>query len=849
MQQNNRNQSKNSTKSSQPSKANSKLRKLAKKIELLAPAGGFEQLRAAIANGANAVYLGLSNFNARKRAENFTLENLPEAIELAHSNNVKIYVTLNTLVYPNEIDSVCDYIKQIASAGVDAIIVQDIAVAKLVKQIAPSLPIHASTQMTLSDANSINFAAEHFGISRVILPREISIKQVAKLKSQTNIPLEIFAHGALCIGYSGQCFASRSIGTRSANRGQCAQPCRLEYKLLADEKPDQNSQAKFANTSQIASGHLLSPRDLCSVEMLEEIISAGACSIKIEGRLKSPYYVAAVVNTYRNAIDAIAKGTAFSPDPETMHHLKEGFSRGFTKGYLAGNNHGSLIGANSPAKQGIEIGTVVELAHDKIYVAIDPTKQSQISAGDGVAFSIGALTAGSPGGRIFEICQPAIQYRSSRRNQLVVSFSRKSDILSKLDPGMAMWKTDDPQWKKKWEKTFTRIETTHKLSLDFTLELEEGKPAILRACDSAGNQAFASSEAPVEIAKKRPVDIEFLTDKLGRLGKSFYSLRKVRILADGKNVKQARYMVPASLLNDLRRKAVEDLQNQVFPKHKITDYSPIDLTVSDQLTEETPLENSSVQSKKIYTLVRNIDQLNAVCSLSKKYENLEGIYVDFEKIETVKVALDLIKEANLSAGLVLPRICDPDQTQAVEKLVSLGADRFLIRNYSELQIVNSLRPTAEKIADFSFNCANNISADFLLSTGFSQFTPSLDLLNAQRDALLATLPANSVELPIFYNVAMFHTQYCMWSNLLGTGKGYPECSKKCKSSTLYMIDRKEKTHAILRDYLGRTTIFSSMETIREPENFVKFEAVKSMRVEFADHSPTEIGLILAKIST
>src|SRR5215212_8566493 len=269
--------------------------------ELLAPAGDWDALRAACANEADAVYFGLSAFNARHRAANFTPEELPKVIDFLHARNVRGFVTLNTLIFSDELEQVADYVRIIAAAGTDAVIVQDLGLARLIARLAPDLHVHASTQMTLTEPLGVEWARERLNICRAVLARELSVADVRKVAEHSSVPLEVFVHGALCVAYSGQCLTSEALGGRSANRGQCAQACRLPYEMVVDGEPrDLGDRA-----------YLLSPQDLAAYDLVAPLVELGVCSFKIEGRLKSAHYVAATTQTYRAAIDATVEGRAF----------------------------------------------------------------------------------------------------------------------------------------------------------------------------------------------------------------------------------------------------------------------------------------------------------------------------------------------------------------------------------------------------------------------------------------------------------------------------------------------------------------------------------------------------------
>src|SRR6478672_8334826 len=317
-------------------------------LELLAPAGDRLCITAAVENGADAVYFGLEcGFNARARATNLHLDALSEVMSYLHERGVRGYVTLNTLVFPSELKTIEQHIVRLTDAGVDAVLVQDLGLVRLLRAVSPDLAVHASTQMTLTSGECIRAAAE-LGIERVVLARELSIQEIRTISSQTAVELETFVHGALCVAYSGQCLTSESLGGRSANRGQCAQACRLPYDLICDGRDVDLGEQKY----------LLSPQDLAAYDLIPDLIDAGVCSFKIEGRLKTPEYVANIVKHYRQAIDAALAAQPIEFSPQDVEEMELSFSRGFSPGWLGGCDHKMLVPGLSSAKRGVLVGEV-----------------------------------------------------------------------------------------------------------------------------------------------------------------------------------------------------------------------------------------------------------------------------------------------------------------------------------------------------------------------------------------------------------------------------------------------------------------------------------------------------------
>ena len=328
--------------------------------ELLAPARDRDCVRAAIENGADAVYFGLQvGFNARDRAVNFAIEELPDVMALLHQRGMRGYVTLNTLAFPSELPMVEKTIRTMAETGVDAVLVQDLGVLQLVRAVCPDLAIHASTQMTLTSAECIN-VAERLGVERIVLARELSIDEIRAIRSQTHVPLEVFVHGALCVAYSGQCLTSESLGGRSANRGQCAQACRLPFDLVCDGRDVELGQVKY----------LLSPQDLAAFDLIPQLIDAGVSALKIEGRLKTAEYVANVTRHYREAIDTALAGRPVQFTPRQIEEMELSFSRGFSPGWLLGNDHKRLVPGKSSANRGVLLGEVTQVRGQRVQVRL-----------------------------------------------------------------------------------------------------------------------------------------------------------------------------------------------------------------------------------------------------------------------------------------------------------------------------------------------------------------------------------------------------------------------------------------------------------------------------------------------
>src|SRR4051794_33096910 len=502
-------------------------------LELLAPAGDRLCITAAVENGANAVYFGLEcGFNARARATNLHLDALPEVMSFLHERGVPGYVTLNTLVFPSELKTVEQHIVGLTEAGVDAVLVQDLGLVRLIRAVSPELAIHASTQMTLTSAECIR-VAETLGIERVVLARELSIDEIRTIHEQTNVELEAFVHGALCVAYSGQCLTSESLGGRSANRGQCAQACRLPYDLVCDGQDVDLGDVKY----------LLSPQDLAAYALLPELAEAGVTCFKIEGRLKTPEYVANITRHYRRALDAVASGREAAFSQQDVTEMELSFSRGFSPGWLGGCDHKMLVPGLSSAKRGVLIGEVKAIRGQHVIIAA----RQPVAAGDGVVFGGNREEGDEQGGRVYSIVP-------QRDGCIELAFGRNKIDVTRLSRGQQIWKTDDPQLTARLRKSFTTAKPLRRVALDLDVRAAVGEPVRIVAQAANGACCELTSTEVLVAATKHPLTHDFLEQQLGRLGGTVYELRSLRADIHGGPI------VPLSVLGKLRHQLIDQLK-------------------------------------------------------------------------------------------------------------------------------------------------------------------------------------------------------------------------------------------------------------------------------------------------
>ena len=508
-----------------------------KHIEILAPAGNFKALQAAVCGGANAVYLGLDHFNARRGADNFTLKNLKAACDYAHLRGVKIYLTLNIIVFEDEFNTAIQMAYDAANAGVDAFIVQDLGIARAVVDEIPHVPLHISTQMNIHDEAGLRAVAE-LGAKRVCLGRECSLSQIenlCKLGSELGVEIETFGHGALCICYSGQCLMSSMIGGRSANRGTCAQACRLNYELYEGEA---SLGKKRATEDDKRGEYLLSPKDLCTIEILPKLQATGVASLKIEGRMKNPEYVFEVVSVYRHALDRLYKKGAedYAPTTKEMTRLQEAFSRGFTTAYMEGHLGNEIMSYKRPNNRGINIGRVTGITSTKLFV---DTKQ-KLSLGD-------VLEIWTKRGRSTIKVDKDTKFKGNTTQFLLNTKDyslrniRKSDRVFRVRSAETAFEVDEFQ---------------PKIPVDCKLTLKIGKPATIKFCTSSHQVEHTSD--PVEAARTKSVTPDEVREHIDRLGQTPFRINNFELELD-ENVG-----IGFSSLHHLRAEALKKLEVEIL---------------------------------------------------------------------------------------------------------------------------------------------------------------------------------------------------------------------------------------------------------------------------------------------
>ncbi|HEX4341968.1 MAG TPA: U32 family peptidase, partial [Verrucomicrobiae bacterium] len=720
--------------------------------ELLAPAGDWDCAKAAVENGADAIYFGLEKFNARMRAHNFTEAALPRLMEFLHRRGVKGYVTFNTLVFENELGDAENYLRSIIAAGVDAAIVQDVGICRFIRKLSPDFPIHVSTQMTVTSAAGVEFARD-LGCNLVVLARECSIKEIEKIKQapgEISMPLEVFVHGALCVAYSGQCLTSEALGGRSANRGECAQACRMPYDLISDGKQVPLGDRRY----------LLSPQDLAGLDVLPELVRVGVSSLKIEGRLKSPEYVANITRIYRSALDKLAQPPEAKAGENSQHYdMEMAFSRGLFTGWFSGTNNQALVHARFGKKRGVLLGEVEKVYRDSVSIKL----LAPLKPGDGVVFDAGRPDEKEEGGRIYGVQNSAPKPQAAALTEL--RFGHGDINFSRIHVGDKLWKTDDPELNRRLRQSFAGDAPRFQRPIQMEVHGGVGLSLTVIARDESGNVAQLDSAMPLAAAEKQPLTTERLRDQLGRLGGTPFKLGEL------KNSLSGSVILPMSELNRLRRDLVTELDAlRIKPRRWATSDFKLELTTHEA-------KNPQAVAPQLIALVRDLPQLEAALRCG-----IETIYCEFEDPKKYREAVTTYHTArgcsapssdapSQKPGIFVapPRIFKTGEDWVLKQVQSSNADGYLVRNYDHLKFFANDR----KRGDYSLNIANSFTAEYFKNKfSLESITPSYDLNFQQLEALLRGAPAEWFEVTIHQHMPMFHMEHCVFCAFLSSGTDY-----------------------------------------------------------------------------
>lgn len=763
------------------------------KPELLAPAGSREALVAAVQNGADAVYLGGQQFNARRSADNFNEQELVEVIQYAHARGVKVYVTVNILLADTELKEAVRFLHFIYNAGADAAIVQDLGLVKLAKQVIPELNLHASTQMTAHNTPGVQFLKEA-GLKRIVMARELSLAEVREIKEQTDIQLETFTHGALCVCYSGQCLMSSMIGGRSGNRGRCAQPCRLEYRLVDDRGRELVDPDKTGE-------YLLSPRDLNTSAHIPELIDAGIDSFKIEGRMRRPEYVATVIRVYRFLIDRALEDGKYYIDPAEAVELKQIFNRDFTTGYFFGVPGAKMMSYKRPNNRGVKLGRISRYDKEKKLAFIE--LDAPLSLGDGI--EVWVTRGGRAGTEVTEMFLGT---------QKITAAGPGSTVAVRLDghiyPGDRVFKNNDAQLMEKAVRTYSSSRENIRIALDFKIKARLGELMQIQARDPEGVAAEAETVGLAEEAIKRELTPDFLANQLNRLGNTPFVLGQLECdIEPG-------LMVPVSEINDARRRVVESILEE---RVRLRCNRPVSLQTMEHRLDQAFSGPIIDKTPRLPLLALAVNGLG--CTRAAVQSGADLIYYGGDvyrrqghnDLEQLRKAREYCQGKNIGFYLATPRILHDRELErflnVLDQAMSLKPDGVVVSSYGLLHKLREIYDVP-LITDFYLNAFNSQSVKFLQEQGILRVTLSPELTGQQ---IVGLIPKVSVEteLVVQGTLPLMVSRYCAVGSLLGGKETGKSCSAPCRGKTFALRDRKEVLFPVETDANCMMHIYNSRE--------------------------------------
>lgn len=819
-------------------------------IDLLSPVGSFECLKAAVQNGANSVYFGANLFSARAYALNFDLEDLEKAIIYAKTRGVKTNLTLNTLVTDNEFNNAFELAKKAYEFGIDAIIVQDLGLAKQLIRSFPDLDIHASTQMTAHNLQGV-LELQELGFKRVVLSRELSLLEIEYICKNSNVEIECFVHGALCVSYSGQCLFSSMVGGRSGNRGKCAQPCRLPYKLIE-------------NDTEIDKGHLLSTRDLCGLDFIPDLINAGVTCLKIEGRMKSPEYVATVTRIYRKYIDLAEKLISessidlYNIDDIDRKNLLQVFNRGMSSsGHLTTEPNKNLVFKDKPNNMGLFLGKVQKYNKNKGYITVK--LQEPIEVGDTIS-----LEKETGSYNVSELMDKNRNIKSTSIGQTVTIGRMKGNIYL----GDNIYKMSSKELNLLVQESLNGEH--RKVPLNCEIIIKHNEPLKIRAFFDFNNildknllkhnylsiysglDITYSSDVIPEVAQNRPLEKEKVIAQINKTTDSIFEFVNIDVVLDYD------IFLPgfSAVLNNLRRNvldlaydyAVSNIKRNYIEKSKLNSF-----------------DSDICKSLDGIDIANTISVLLNILNMDFDYSKLEGfdnVYIPL-KYFSIKKYDGILKtlEQKFNVYIYIPTIIKANYRNLIYSNISNTIENhnikgFVISNISNLKLLEDVLKNPdynfELIANYTFNVLNLHSVLELKNLGINKYTISpestkniINNLSVENSGISENgtselkniLPA---ELIVYGNTPLMNMNYCPLGK---TNKCYPTCSSKCNlNNSYYLKDRLNMKFRILFDNIQTvSTIYNCKTTSISPNDFTK---VNCFRIDILDESIDEINNIV-----
>lgn len=733
---------------------------------------------------------------------------LENAINYAKLRNCDVHLALNTLIKNEEFNDALELAKKAYELGVSAIIVQDYGLCSYLLKYLPDLPIHASTQMSIHNLEGAK-ELESLGFSRAVLSRELSINEIEFIKNNTNIELETFIHGALCISYSGQCLMSSMIGGRSGNRGKCAQSCRLPYELVDSE-----------NNKSIDKGYLLSPKDLCGLDYIPDLINIGVSSLKIEGRLKSPEYVATVTRIYRKYIDLALSSKDYKVDEKDKKDLMQAFNRGgFSSGHLDVNPNTNLIYKEKPNNMGIYIGNVAGFNANKGHITVN--LNDRIAINDTVY-----LENETTKYRVSELMINKKNIESAVAGQLVKIGRMKGNI----KPGDKIFKLES--------KTLSRIASDSysgeniKTSLLATVTIKKTSPISMEITAPENLRLKVSLDINPSEAINNPITKERIIAQISKTGNTPFEFSNINInLDDG-------LYVNISDLNELRRKVIDELSNLIINANKRT----IEKNIHNLDLKECVAKDNN---KKVSLLLNILDENTNYSEL----ESVDRIYIPLKYFANAQFA-NVIKNISSSFDtyIYMPSIIKGNYRNLfvnnIDKALEMyDIKGFVLSNIGTIHMLNRYKDKYEFIGNYTLNVYNNISINEYKNLGLDVITLSPELNESNLEEICKTSSINK-ELIVYGKTPVMTTGYC----LLGkSNKCYPKCKSLCRNNNIYYLkDRLGLNFRILPDNIQTiTTIYNSKTTSIEHSNL----NVNSVRIDILDENILEINKVIKTVKT